>query len=45
MDRQGTEDDRIGLFLIGLIIEIRMKGVMLKTRLDEDVESYTGWGV
>lgn len=39
MDGQGTEGDRLGLLLIGLVIDIRMRGVMLKTRLDGDVES------
>lgn len=39
MDRLGTEGDRLGLFLMGLAIEIRMRDAMLKTRLDRDVQS------
>lgn len=40
MDRQATEGDRLGLFLISLIIGIRVRDDMLKTSLDGDVESY-----
>lgn len=39
MDRLGTEGDRLGLFLMGLAIGIRMRDAMLKTRLDRDVQS------